>query len=90
MIVYLAHIPIILVHLLNISVYNLESDEFVVGRVAAGNEEEGGITSIHDFRICPEGISIASSHCSTIGAYLCILRSCTSSSVAPARVEIHP
>lgn len=57
---YLAHISIVLVHLLNISVYNLEGDEFVVGRVAAGNEEEGGITSIHNLRICPEGIN---QHC---------------------------
>lgn len=49
--VQLADIAIVLVHLLHISMYNLEGYEFVVGGIAAGDEEEGGIAAVHDFGV---------------------------------------
>jgi len=49
--VELADIAVILVHLFDIAVDNFKSDEFVVGRVAAGNEEERGITTVDYFGV---------------------------------------
>jgi len=49
--VQLAHIAIVLVHLLNVSVNNLESDQFVVGGSTAGDKEEGGIATIDNLGV---------------------------------------
>lgn len=46
-----AHIAIIFVHLFNVTVHNLESDQFVVGGRAACDEEKGGITTIDYFAV---------------------------------------
>jgi hypothetical protein len=49
---YLAYISIVLIHLLDISVDDFEGNKFVIRRVASGNEEEGGVTSVDNLRIC--------------------------------------
>ena len=53
---HLADIPIVFVHLFNISVDDLEGNELVIGRGASGNEEERGITTVDYLRIWP-GVS---------------------------------
>ena len=55
--VYLAHISIIFIHLLNVTMYDFEGNELVVRRSAASNEEEGGVTSVYNLRICKPLIS---------------------------------
>ena len=47
--VQLAHIAIVFVHLLNVSVNNLEGDQFVVGGSTPGDEEERCIATIDHF-----------------------------------------
>lgn len=48
---YLAHVSIVLVHLLDISVDDFEGNEFVIRRVGSSNEEEGGVASIDNLRV---------------------------------------
>jgi hypothetical protein len=49
--VQLADVAVVLVHLLDIAVDNLEGEQLVVGRVAAGDEEEGGVSAVHDLGV---------------------------------------
>lgn len=49
--VQLAHVPVVLVHLLDVAVHDLEGDQFVIGRGAAGDEEERCVAAIDDFRV---------------------------------------
>ena len=46
-----AHISIILVHLLDVSMNDLKCDQFIIGRVASGDEEERGIATIDNFAV---------------------------------------
>lgn len=48
----LAHVAVVLVHLLNVSVDDFQSDELIVLRGTSSNEEERGITPVDYFRIC--------------------------------------
>jgi len=43
---YLAHISVVFIHLLDISVDDLQGDELVIRRIASGDEEEGGVSSV--------------------------------------------
>jgi hypothetical protein len=56
--VQLAHVAVVLVHLLDITVDNLEGYEFVVDGVAAGDEEEGGIAAVDDFGVWRNIVSL--------------------------------
>lgn len=47
--VELANIAVVLVHLFHVAMDGLEGDQFVVGRSASGDEEEGGIATVDDF-----------------------------------------
>jgi hypothetical protein len=49
--VELAHVAIVLVHLLDIAMDNLEGDQLIVGGVAAGDEEERGVAAIYDLGV---------------------------------------
>jgi hypothetical protein len=49
---YLAHIAVVFVHLLDISVNDLESYKFVIRRGTSGNEEKGSITAVDYLRVC--------------------------------------
>lgn len=49
--VELAHVAIIFVHLLDVSVDDLEGYELIVGGIATGDEEQGGIATIDDFGV---------------------------------------
>lgn len=49
--VQFTHVAIVLVHLFNVSVDDLQSNQFVVGRGTAGNEEKGRITAIDNFGV---------------------------------------
>lgn len=53
--VQLADVAVVLVHLLDIAVDDLERDQLVVGVVGSGDEEERGIAAIDDFRVCGGG-----------------------------------
>jgi len=44
----LADIAVVLVHLLNVAMDNLESDQLVVCGITSGDEEERGISAVHD------------------------------------------
>lgn len=50
--VELADVAVVLVHLLDVAVDNLEGDELIVGRVAAGNEEERGVATVDNLGVC--------------------------------------
>ena len=50
--VEIANIAVVLVHLLDIAMDYFERDQLVVGRVAAGDEEERGIAAIYDLGVC--------------------------------------
>lgn len=49
--VELAHVAVVLVHLLDVAVDNLEGDQLIVGGVAAGDEEERGVSAIYDLGV---------------------------------------
>ena len=49
--VQLADVAVVLVHLLNVAVDDFERDQLIVGRVAAGDEEERGISAIDDLGV---------------------------------------
>ena len=49
--VELADVAVVLVHLFDISVDDFEGDQFVVLGGAAGDEEEGRISAIDNFRV---------------------------------------
>ena len=49
--VELADVAVILVHLLDVAVDDFERDQLIVGRVAAGDEEERGISAIYDLGV---------------------------------------
>lgn len=57
--VELAHVAVVLVHLLDVAMDNLERDQLIVGGVAAGDEEERGVAAIDDLgiwrRACERG-----------------------------------
>ena len=50
--VELADVAVVFVHLLDVAVHDFERDEFVVGRVGGGDEEEGGVTAVDYFGVC--------------------------------------
>ena len=50
--VELADVAIVFVHLFHVAMDNLKCDQFIVRRGAAGNEEEGSIAAIDNFRFC--------------------------------------
>ena len=50
--VELADVAVVLVHLLDVAVHDLEGDELVVGGVGGGDEEEGGVAAVDDFGVC--------------------------------------
>lgn len=50
--VQLADVAVVLVHLLDIAVDDLEGDQLVVGIVGSGNEEKRGIATVDDFGVC--------------------------------------
>jgi hypothetical protein len=47
-----AHVSVVLVHLLDIAMDNLERNQLIVGRIASGDEEERGISAIDDLGVC--------------------------------------
>ena len=49
--VQLADVAVVLVHLLDVAVDDFERDQLIVGRVAAGDEEERGISAIDDLGV---------------------------------------
>lgn len=49
--VQLAHVAVVLVHLLDVSVHDFEGDQLVVIGSASGDEEQGGIATVNDFGI---------------------------------------
>lgn len=48
----LAHVAVVLVHLLDIAVNDFEGDQFVVVGGAADNEEERGISTVDNLGVC--------------------------------------
>jgi hypothetical protein len=50
--VKLAHVAVVLVHLLDIAMDNLESDQLVIGGVTAGDEEERCIAAVYNLGVC--------------------------------------
>lgn len=46
-----AHIAIIFVHLLDEAMHNLQGNELVIGGVYSGDEEKGGIATIHNLGV---------------------------------------
>ena len=46
-----AHVAVVLVHLLDITMHDLEGDEFIVGGVAAGDAEKGGVAAVNDLGV---------------------------------------
>ena len=50
--VELAHVAVVLVHLLYIAVDDFERDQLVIVRRAAGDEEEGCVAAIDDLCVC--------------------------------------
>jgi hypothetical protein len=50
--VELADVAVVLVHLLDVTMDDFERDQLIVRRVAAGNEEEGGISAVNNLGIC--------------------------------------
>ena len=47
--VELANVAVVFVHLFDVSMDDLKSDELIIGGVAADDKEEGGIASVDDF-----------------------------------------
>lgn len=52
--VELADVAVVFVHLLDVAVHDFQRDQFVVCWVGRGDEEEGGVAAVDDFRICVE------------------------------------
>jgi hypothetical protein len=50
--VQLANIAIVFVHLLDIAVNDLERDQFIVGGVTTGDEEQRCIATVNDLGVC--------------------------------------
>ena len=50
--VQLAHVAVVLVHLLYVAVHNLQRDELVVVRVDPCDEEKRRIAAVYNFTIC--------------------------------------
>ncbi len=84
--VELAHVAVVLVHLLHEPVDDLERDELVVGRVAPGDEEERRVSAVHDLRVCNRQRGAAPLR----PPHLCIPKSCTFSSAERAPAVRHP
>jgi hypothetical protein len=49
--IQLAHVAIVLVHLLDVSVHDLEGDQLVIGGSASGDEEKRGISTVDDLGV---------------------------------------
>ena len=49
--IQLANVAVVFVHLLYVTMYDFEGDEFIVGGVGGGDEEEGGVAAVDDFGI---------------------------------------
>jgi len=47
-----ANIPIVFVHLFNITMHDLESDQFIVRGSASGDEEKRSIATIDNLCVC--------------------------------------
>jgi hypothetical protein len=54
---YLAHIPVVLVHLLDIPVNDLQGYKLIICRRTSGDEEERGITTVDYLRIWQRSVS---------------------------------
>ena len=50
---YGTYIPKVAVQHLNVSVDNLQCDEFIVSRADPTHEEQRGVSAVHHFRVCP-------------------------------------
>ena len=59
--VELADVAVVLVHLLDVTMDNFECDQLIVCGVAASDEEERGISAIHNLCVC-EIVSLAKGH----------------------------
>jgi hypothetical protein len=56
--VELAHVAVVLVHLLDVAMDDFERDQLIVGGVAAGDEEERGVSAVDNLGVC-EFVSLA-------------------------------
>jgi hypothetical protein len=52
--VQLAHVAVVLVHLLNIAVDDLEGDQLIVSVVGSGDEEKRGVSVVGEVSVCDE------------------------------------
>lgn len=52
----LANVAIVLIHLFDVSMDNLEGDKLVVFGGATGDEEERGVSAVHDFGVCSTSV----------------------------------
>ena len=48
----LADVAVVLVHLFDVAVNDLEADQFIVVGGATGDEEQGGISTVDNFCVC--------------------------------------
>jgi hypothetical protein len=46
-----ADVAVVLVHLLDVSMDDLEGDQFIIRRIASGDEEQRSIATIDDFAV---------------------------------------
>ena len=71
--------------------YHLQGDQLVIGRATAGDEEEGGISTIDDFAVC--GVAVLSVYeferVKARQQHLCTRENCTFECVWTERVEKH-
>ena len=56
--VELADVAIVFVHLFDVTVHNFQSDEFVVGGVAASDEEERRVAAVDNLCVCSKLASV--------------------------------
>jgi hypothetical protein len=73
--------------LLDIAVDDLKGDEFVIGRVAAGDEEKGGVAAIDYLAVW--GMGSDGGHAMNKSRHLYIRGSCTFSYGETEQVERH-
>jgi hypothetical protein len=55
--VELADVAIVFVHLFDVSVNNFESNQLVILRVAAGDEEQRSVSSVYDLGVWQKGLA---------------------------------
>ena len=88
--VELADVAVVLVHLFDVSVDDLERDQFVVVRGAAGDEEQRGISAVDNFGVWRRESATRGLEHRGGGAHPCTRGSCTSESASPGRAVRHP